>query len=607
MTPKEKALKLPQSPGVYIMMNENREVIYVGKAKRLYNRVNSYFRSNSAHNRKTRTMVSQIRDFDYILTDTELEAFVLENSLIKRHMPKYNILLKDDKGYPFIRLSVKDDFPRFSIVSKPADDGAEYFGPYGGRVESRRAIETVSELLKLPTCKRKFPQEIGKGRPCLNSHIGRCDAVCAGKVSKDEYREKISRACMILSGKTDEVICDLEKKMLLHADNLEFELAGKLRDEMRAIGALSTKQKMISSMLSDTDVVALFAGESKTAFAVLHYIDGALLESEVKMIETPVYGELSELMEEFLLRYYSGRSSLPREIYIQHDVSSIETLSDWLSELSGRRVRVICPKRGEKLALVRIAEKNAEEKARTQINRDERSKKILDDISKILSLENEPCRIESYDISNTAGKEMVGGMIVLLNGSFARREYRRFKIKTLDNQDDPRAMREVLERRFARYRDGDEKFSNRPDLMLLDGGIGQVRAVSSLFEEIGIDIPLFGMVKDNKHMTRSLIDASGREIGISATPSVFRFIATVQDEVHRYSIDYHRKLRERNMTESELTKIPGIGKKRAETLLKHFKSIGAIRDAGVEALCEVLTLELAEKVYEYYHREEETL
>ncbi len=605
MTPKEKALKLPQSPGVYIMMNENREVIYVGKAKRLYSRVNSYFRSNSAHNKKTRTMVSQIRDFDYILTDSELEAFVLENSLIKRHMPKYNILLKDDKGYPFIRLSVKDEFPKFSIVSKPSDDGAEYFGPYGGRVESRRAIETVSELLKLPTCKRKFPQEIGKGRPCLASHIGRCDAVCAGKVSKDEYREKISRACMILSGKTDEVIRELEEKMLLHAEKLEFELAGKLRDEMRAISALSTKQKMISSMLSDTDVIALYAGESKTAFAVLHYIDGALLESEVKMIETPVYGELSELMEEFLLRYYSGRSSLPREIYIQHEVSSIETLSDWLSELSGRRVKVICPKRGEKLSLVRIAEKNAQEKARLQINRDERGKKILGDISRILSLQGEPMRIESYDISNTSGKEMVGGMIVLLNGSFARREYRRFKIKTLDNQDDPRAMREVLERRFARYRDGDEKFANRPDLILLDGGITQVRAVSSLFEENGIDIPLFGMVKDSKHMTRSLIDAEGREIGISATPSVFRFIATVQDEVHRYSIDYHRKLREKNMTESELTRISGIGKKRAEALLRHFKSIAAIKEAGIDALCEVLTLELAEKVFEYYHREEE--
>ena len=607
MTPKEKALKLPQSPGVYIMMNESREVIYVGKAKKLYNRVNSYFRFNSSHNKKTRKMVSQIRDFDYILTDTELEAFVLENSLIKRYMPKYNILLKDDKGYPFIRLSVKEDFPRFSIVSKPLDDGAEYFGPYGGRVESRRAIETVSELLRLPTCKRRFPQEIGKGRPCLNSHIGRCDAVCTGKVSKEEYREKISRACMILSGKTDEVIRSLEKKMLFHADNLEFELAGKLRDEMRAIGALSTKQKMISSMLSDTDVIALYTGESKTAFAVLHYIDGALLESEVKMIETPVYGEISELMEEFLLRYYSGRSSLPKEIYIQHEVSSTETLADWLSELSGRRVRVICPKRGEKLALVRVAEKNAEEKAKSQINRDERSKKILADLSRILSLEDGPQRIESYDISNTSGKEMVGGMIVLINGSFARREYRRFKIKTLDNQDDPRAMREVLERRFARYREGDEKFSNKPDLILLDGGITQVRAVSSLFAEIGVDIPLFGMVKDGKHMTRTLVDASGREIGISATPSVFRFIATVQDEVHRYSIEYHRKLRERNMTESELTKIPGIGKKRAESLLRHFKSINSIKEADVDVLCEVLTLELAKKVFEYYHGEEERI
>ena len=605
MSPKEKALKLPQSPGVYIMMNENREVIYVGKAKKLYNRVNSYFHSNSSHNKKTRIMVSQIRDFDYILTDSELEAFVLENSLIKRHMPKYNILLKDDKGYPFIRVSTKEDFPRFSIVSKPSDDGAEYFGPYGGRVESRRAIETVSALLKLPTCKRKFPQEIGKDRPCLNSHIGRCDAVCSGKVSKEDYKEKISRACMILSGKTDEVIRSLEEKMFSHAENLEFELAGKLRDEIRAIGALSTKQKIISSILSDTDIIALYTGESKTAFSILHYIDGALLESEYKIIDTPVYGELSELLEEFLLRYYSGRSNLPREIYAQYEVSSMETLSDWLSELSERRVKVICPKRGEKYSLVQMAKKNAEEKVKSQINREERSKKVVCDLGKILSLPIEPTRIESYDISNTAGKEMVGGMIVLENGKFVRREYRRFKIKTLDNQDDPRAMREVLERRFARYRDGDEKFANRPDLILLDGGITQTRAVASLFEEMNIDIPLFGMVKDNKHMTRALIDSSGREIGISATPSIFRFIANIQDEVHRYSIEYHRKLRAKNMTESELTKISGIGKKRAEEMLRHFKNINSIKEADIEELLKVLPRGLAKSVFDYYHSKEE--
>jgi len=600
MSPKEKALKLPQKPGVYLMLGKNGEVIYVGKAKKLYNRVNSYFRSNAAHNSKTRLMVSQIKDFDFIITDTEFEALVLENSLIKRHMPKYNILLKDDKGYPSIRLS-KDEYPRFSIVSKPADDGARYFGPYGGRVESRRAIETVCELLKLPTCSRRFPADIGKGRPCLNSHIGRCDAVCAGRISKAEYNERIERACMILSGKTEEVVEELQKKMLAHADKLEFELAGKFRDEIRAISSLNTKQKIISSMMSDTDVFGFYAGESKTVFSILHYIDGALLESESKMIDTPVYAELDELLEEFVVRYYSGRGRFPREIYLQYELPSAGSISNWLSDACGRRVSVICPRRGEKAKLVEMAEQNAKEKALAAINREERGIRVLEDLKKILGLCDLPRRIESYDISNTSGSEMVAGMIVFKNGSSARSEYRRFKIKTLSDQDDPRAMREVLSRRFVRYKDGDEKFSNKPDLILLDGGITQVNAVSALFREMNIEVPLFGMVKDDKHSTRAVVDSDGREIGISANPAVFRFVSAVQEEVHRFAIEYHRKLREKSMTESVLTKINGVGKKRAAELLAKFKSIEAIKAASVEELCAIVPESVATAVFDYYN------
>lgn len=605
MNPKEKALKLPQSPGVYIMMDDKHRVIYVGKAKKLYNRVNSYFRSNSSHNLKTRLMVSQIRDFDYIITDSEIEAFVLENSLIKKHMPKYNILLKDDKGYPFIRVSLKEDYPRFSIVAKREDDGAEYFGPYGGRVESRRAIETVSELLLLPTCSRKFPKDIGKGRPCLNSHIGRCDAVCAGNVTKEEYREKIEQASMILSGKTDSVIEVLEKKMLDHAEKLEFERAGKLRDRIHSIKSLTTKQKMISSMLSDTDIIGFFVGESKTYFSILHYIDGALLESETKEIETPVYGEISEILEEFILRYYTARANFPKEIYIQTEIPSAEIISELFTEEAGRRVYIISPKRGEKLKLVKMAENNAREKALSETDKEEKRARILGDIKKVLGLEREPMRIEAYDISNTSGKEMVGGMIVLKNGAFLKRDYRRFKIKTLKDQDDPRAMSEILRRRFLRLRADDEKFSTMPDLILLDGGINQLREVSKLFDELSISVPLFGMVKDDKHMTRAIVDADGREIGISGNPALFRFISTLQDEVHRYSIEYHRKLRERSMTESELTKIEGIGKNRAEKLLEKFKSISAIKKAEVDELITVLPENAAKKVYEHYHGEED--
>ncbi|MBQ2840646.1 MAG: excinuclease ABC subunit UvrC [Oscillospiraceae bacterium] len=603
MSPKEKALKLPQKPGVYLMLAKNGEVIYVGKAKKLYNRVNSYFRSNASHNSKTRMMVSQIYDFDYIITDTEFEALVLENSLIKRHMPKYNILLKDDKGYPSIRLS-NEEYPRFSVVSKPADDGARYFGPYGGRMESRRAIETVCELLRLPNCSRRFPADIGKGRPCLNSHIGRCDAVCAGKVTKQEYNERIERACMILSGKTDDVIKSLEEKMLVCADRLEFELASKYRDEIRAVSSLSTKQKIISSMMSDTDVFALFTGENKTVFSVLHYIDGSLLESETKMMDTPVYADLAELLEAFVVRYYSGRSRFPREIYLQHEPASLEALSEWLSELSGKRVHVYTPKRGEKLKSVEMAYQNAKEKAVATMKREEREIRILEDLKKILALSDAPKRIESYDISNTSGSEMVAGMIVFKNGSPARSEYRRFKIKTLNNQDDPAAMREVLSRRFVRYKEGDEKFSNKPDLILLDGGITQVKAVAGLLDEMNINVSLFGMVKDDKHRTRAITDRSGGEIGISANPAVFRFISSVQEEVHRYAIEYHRKLREKSMTESELTKINGVGKKRASELLSKFKSIPNITKASVEELAEILPQTVAQEVYNYYRREE---
>ncbi len=605
LNPKEKALKLPQSPGVYIMMDDKHRVIYVGKAKKLYNRVNSYFRSNSSHNLKTRLMVSQIRDFDYIITDSEIEAFVLENSLIKKHMPKYNILLKDDKGYPFIRVSLKEEYPRFSIVAKREDDGAEYFGPYGGRVESRRAIETVSELLRLPTCSRKFPKDIGKGRPCLNSHIGRCDAVCAGNVTKEEYREKIEQASMILSGKTDSVIDVLEKRMLDHAEKLEFERAGKIRDQIHSIKSLATKQKMISSMLSDTDIIGFFVGESKTYFSILHYIDGALLEGETKETETPVYGEVPEILEEFMLRYYTARGSFPKEIYIQTEIPSAEIISELFSEEAGRRVHIISPKRGEKLKLVKMAENNAKEKALSETDKEEKRARILGDIKKVLGLEREPMRIEAYDISNTSGKEMVGGMVVLKNGAFLKRDYRRFRIKTLTDQDDPRAMSEVLRRRFLRLRADDEKFSTMPDLILLDGGINQLREVLKLFDELSISVPLFGMVKDDKHMTRAIVDADGREIGISGNPALFRFISTLQDEVHRYSIEYHRKLRERSMTESELTKIEGIGKSRAEKLLEKFKSIGAIKKAEVDELITVLPENAAKKVYEYYHGEED--
>ncbi len=600
---KEKALKLPQKPGVYLMLDKSGAVIYVGKAKKLYNRVNSYFRKNSSHNAKTRVMVRQIADFDYIITDTEFEALVLENSLIKRHMPKYNILLKDDKGYPFIRLNDKEAYPRFSIASKQGNDGAKYFGPYGGRVESKRSIETVSELLRLPVCRRKFPEDIGKGRPCLNHHIGRCDAVCAGNVSEAEYRERIEHASAILSGKTDELEKTLERKMAEHAEKLEFEKAGRLRDELRSIRALATRQKIISSIMSDTDFVAVYAGEGKTVFSILHYIDGTLLESETKVIDTPVFADEGELLENFVIRYYADRGNLPREIYLQHETEYAELLREWLSERAGRRVEVHVPKRGDKARLIALAEKNAREKAESLADKEERAAKVSEDLKKILGLSETPRRIEAYDISNTSGDETVAAMVVFENGSPCRSKYRRFKIETVIGQDDPKAMRETVERRMTRYLGGDEKFSPLPDIILLDGGKTQLSAVVPMLSEMGISVPVFGMVKDDKHKTRGILTADSREVGISQSPSVFRLVSAIQEEVHRFAIEYHRKRRQKSFTKSELDAIPGVGKARREKLMRHFKSLAKIKSASKAELSEVVGKSLAEVIFNAFHKE----
>lgn len=600
----EKALSLPAKPGVYLMLDKNRSVIYVGKAKKLINRVSSYFRENPNHNYKTQVMVRQVWDFDYIVTDTEFEALVLENSLIKRHMPKYNILLKDDKGYPFIRLSTDEEYPNFSIVSKPKGDGARYFGPYSGRSYSKQAIEAVRSALGIPGCTKKFPRDIGKDRPCLNYHLGKCTAVCAGKVSREEYGRMIQRAIMIFEGKLDDIVEDMRCRMQEHSDNLEFEKAAKLRDQINAISKLGVRQKVMSGMLSDTDVVAMHTGASKTAFSVLHYIDGALLESRTVMVDTPVYADREELMDGFLKQFYMPRKVFPKHIYVSDKPEDSELIEKWLSDIGGMRVHIDMPQRGEKAKLIEMARQNAVEKVQIAENRDEVVGRTLRDLQRLLGIDEPPARIEAYDISNTAGKEIVGSMIVYKNGEARRRDYRRFKIKTLADQDDCAAMREMLGRRMLRLEDGDEKFSSKPDLILLDGGIPQVNAVGALFDEIGISIPLFGMVKDDRHRTRAIVNRDGQEIGIQANPAVFRLIGNMQEEVHRFAIEYHRKLRDAHMSRSGLEKITGVGKTRAGALLRKFKSITNIRAASQEELAAVVPKDVAENVFKYYRSKE---
>ncbi len=599
----DKALSLPHKPGVYLMLNKNREVIYVGKAKQLINRVSSYFRENPNHNYKTQVMVKQVWDFDYIVTDTEFEALVLENSLIKRHMPKYNILLKDDKGYPFVRLDVQSDFPRFSIVSKPQNDGAKYFGPYSGRSASKAAISAVLQALKLPSCRRKFPRDIGKERPCLNAHLNRCCAVCSGKVSKEEYRALIDRAIALFEGKCETLLDELREKMTARAENMEFEAAAKIRDEIRAIEKLELRQKVLSGVMADTDVIAIKIGESKCAFSVLHYINGALLESEAELIETPVYSDVGELLFSFIRQYYMPRKILPREIYLSDEIPDSELLERWLGELCEHRVYINAPKRGEKVRLVEMARENASQKLRLAVSDEEIVSRVIGDLQHLLALPKPPKIIESYDISNTAGSEQVASMIVFSDARPFRSKYRKFKIKTLDDQDDVGAMREVISRRMTRFLENDEKFSPLPDLILLDGGKGQTNAIYALLNEMKIDVPVFGMVKDDHHRTRAIVTPDGREVGISANPAVFKLVSNIQDEVHRTAIEYHRKLRGKTVGKSTLEKIEGVGEVRRVALIRHFKSVTAIKEASVSELSKVVPLSVAESVYKYFNEE----
>ena len=601
----EKALRLPEKPGVYLMLNRASEVIYVGKAKCLPNRVSSYFRANPNHNEKTRVMVSKVWDFDYIVTETEFEALVLENSLIKRHMPRYNILLKDDKGYPFVRLSVKDQYPNFSVVSKPQDDGARYFGPYGGRGSCFRAIDAVRSALGLPSCRRVFPREIGKGRPCLNHHMGKCKAVCAGNVSAEEYKALIETACAIFEGKAEGLIARLRDEMEVASERLEFERAAKLRDEMLAIERLCVKQNVLPGMAADTDVIALYPGESKTVFAVLHYIGGALLESETHIVETPVFTDRAELLSGFVKQYYMPRKIFPRIIYLSDRPEDLELLEQWMTGIMGAKVKLEVPQRGDKRKLVLLAQENAREKANRAASKNEVEKRTLLDLQHLLGMELLPRRIEAYDISNTAGKDMTASMVVFQDGTPRKRDYRMFRVKTLQDQDDCAAMQEVLRRRFKRLQDGDAKFATRPDVILLDGAVGQVHAVQSVLGEMGEQIPLFGMVKDERHRTRAIVTGTGEEIGIQTNPAVFRLIGRIQEEVHRVAIEYHRKLRYATTTRSGLKEIPGVGEKRHKMLLKTFGSLSAIQNASVTELERVLPHTVAVAVWEHFCKAKE--
>ena len=599
---KEKAHALPLKPGVYIMQDKKNTVIYVGKAKALKNRVSQYFANLAAHTEKTRAMVSQIDHFDVIVADSEFEALVLENSLIKRHQPRYNILLKDDKGYPYIRLTVKEEYPRFSLANRAAEDGARYFGPYGSRGNTQNIIDALRVALKLPSCNRKFPRDIGKERPCLNYHMGQCDGYCRKEMDQSRYREAIDQAVRLLEGKFQEVGEELKAEMELAAEELRFEKAAELRDRYRAIELLGKRQKVVAGSLADTDVVGFHKGEAtRSCFVVLHFVEGELAAKDWDLIDTPMEEDTADILSALVRQYYGGRGNLPRQILLPCALEDEVPLMRLLSEAAGRRVELVTPQRGAKMDLIRLANTNAVEEVERWTTREERQNKLLELLGTMLGLEGPPRRMESYDISNQGADDIVASMVVYVNGKPLKRDYRHFKLKDMDGPDDYASMDQVLRRRFQRYLDGDEKFAGKPDLLLIDGGVNHARVAVEALHDLGLSIPVFGMVKDDRHRTRALVTPEGQEIGIQGNQAVFSLIGQIQEETHRFAIEFHRQQQNQRVKGSVLDQIPGVGEKRRSDLLKHFKSIKNIKAATLEQLRAAVPRNTAQAVYDYFH------
>ena len=600
-----RAMRLPLHPGVYLMHDKSGKIIYIGKAKALKNRVSQYFGSEKNHDEKVRQMVAHVEWFEYILTDSEFEALVLECSLIKQHTPKYNILLKDDKGYSYIRVT-KGPWPRISEAKQTADDGAEYVGPYVSGWSVKQSVEAAQRIFRLPTCSRVFPRDIGKGRPCLNYYIKQCCAPCRGKITEEEYDEAVRDALEFLRGGSAESVRELTHRMEQASEKLEFEHAARIRDRLAAIRKMGERQKVVASKIPEQDVLAMTQGSGKTCFEVFRFEGGRLTDRETFF--TSGMGAPKTMRGEFLERYYSMRDRIPPRVTLDGPAEGQELLSRWLSEKSGRRVAVTVPQKGEQAKLAEMCRSNAAEQLAQTTGRTGREASALDELARLLGLPEPPAYIESYDISNLAGGENVAGMVVFENGRPLRSAYRRFKIKNVVGQDDYASMREVIARRLDEYRKNSgsgEGFGRLPDLILLDGGRGHVSAVQPVIDAAGLTIPLFGMVKDDRHRTRA-IAKNGGEIAINSSRSAFTLVSTIQDEVHRFAVGYHRQLRKKATVSSTLLSIEGVGPTRAKALLKRFRTISAIRKADLKELAQTqgVTEPAARSIYEYFHPDE---
>ncbi len=595
---KQLANRLPQTAGVYIMKDSDGNIIYIGKAKSLKNRVTQYFGSGNNHTEKVRQMVNHVDRFEYVLCDSEFEALILENSLIKQNQPKYNILLKDDKGYHYIKIT-NDKWRKITTSMQLDDKTAEYIGPYYSSAVVKDTVATVRKVFKLPDCNRSFDKY---SKPCLNYHIGLCDAPCRANISAEQYNETVASAISFIKHGGEDMIALLNQKMTAAAERLDFEYAARLRDRINAIKKLGDTQKVVMCTHKNQDVICSAQLENIACVAVLVFRNSRLTDKKHFIIDT--FTDKNDLYSQFLTRYYDS-CDIPGRILIDTPFETVSLIEQWLTQRANRRVEILQPLRGEQRQLVNMCRNNAADNLAQKTELMGREMSALNELARLLGLQSAPRIIESYDISNTAGDENVAGMVVFRDGKPYKPHYRHFKIKSFVGQDDYASMAEVLDRRFTEYKKGDnEGFATLPDLILLDGGKGQISAVEPILKKHNINVPLFGMVKDSKHRTRAVATGGG-DIAIKANESAYRLVTAIQDEVHRFAITYHKKRRSQKMLSSELLSIDGIGEAKARSLLTHFKTMKAIKSASVDELCSAkgITPALAEKIYNKFNQE----
>ncbi len=611
----EELKQLPDKPGVYIMKDKDDEIIYVGKAISLKNRVRQYFQSSRNQGLKVKSMVSHIYEFEYIIVDNEVEALILEANLIKKHKPKYNILLRDDKQYPYIKVTLNEKYPRVIKTRQVLKDGAKYFGPYPSATAVNDAIDIIHDIYPIRTCKLNLEKNMGKFRPCLNYHIGKCNAPCLGNVDEEEYLEMINKVIKFLSGRKDDLINIIEEKMINASKYLEFEKASIYRDQINSLKLLQEEQKIVTSNIIDQDVIGMAKGIEEVCVQVFFIRGGKIIGREHYLMEDMFNTERKEIISSFLKQFYIGSAYVPKEILIEEDIEDLETIEKWLENKRGSKINILVPKRGEKYKLIEMVNKNAKDMLNKYgdkfLRKHRENLKALEEIQDILKLEEFPNRIEAYDISNTSGVQSVGSMVVFEKGEAKKSDYRRFRIRDVNTPDDYASMEEVLKRRFIRgieekqlLQDSSIKlkgFSNFPDLIMIDGGKGQVNIVLKVLDELGIDIPVCGLVKDDFHKTRGII-YNNIEFELPLDSLGFRMIYKIQEEAHRFALSYHKSLRTKNMFKSQLDDIKGIGEKRKMALMKHFQSIEKIKNATIEELAKVRGMNkvVAEELYNHF-------